>query len=334
MSALRKTAPNAAGIRLVLLGCVSFVLTACVSTQPESLTPSISMSSEAINLSTETTNTQGYDFGLSAVLNESDSLSNIEILPGVRVRAVTDNAAAARAGIRVGDVILQVDGNDVNQPDTLDAIALQGSAQEKSFNFVLRRNTSVLQATVNARRFDANRAAPIELYRADPIATRAGFTTQLLEINAEGNNSGAKVVRFFPGSPLPDADIRQDDIIISLNGEALESAQDLITRVNTEHDLGSKVTLGILRQTNGQTVSLEKSLRLWSPGRRISGISLGPILQYSNSLSPAKTEISIGDFWLFSLFDYSHSEGEKQYGLFSLLRFSSGYGQLVEESNP
>jgi len=334
MNALRKTASKTLSMRLFLLGFVSFSLTACVSTQPESLTPSVSMSSELLDLGTGATSAQGYDFGLTVVLNESDSLSNIEILPGVRVRAVTENAAAALAGIRVGDVILQVDGNDVNQPDTLDAIALQGSAQEKIFNFVVRRNTAVVQATVNARRLDANRSAPIELYRADPIATRAGFTTQSLDSNATGNSFGAKVVRFFPDSPLPGADIRQNDIIVSIDGAALESAQDLITRVNTEHSLGDKVTLGIIRNSNGQTISLDRSLRLWSPGRRISGISLGPILQYSNNLSPAQTELSIGDFWLFSLFDYSHSEGEKQYSLFSLLRFSSGYGELVEESNP
>lgn len=334
MNTLREIASKTLGMRLFLLAFVSFSLAACVSTQPESLTPSVSMSSEMLDLRTGATSAQGYDFGLTVVVNESDSLSNIEILPGVRVRAVTENAAAALAGIRVGDVILQVDGNDVNQPDTLDAIALQGSAQEKSFNFVVRRNTAVLQATVNARRLDANRSAPIELYRADPIATRAGFTTQLLASNVAGNSSGAKVVRFFPESPLPGADIRQNDVIVSLNGAALESAQDLITRVNTEHSLGDKVTLGIIRYSNGQTVSLERSLRLWNPGRRISRISLGPILQYSNNLSPAQTELSIGDFWLFSLFDYSHSEGEKQYSLFSLLRFSSGYGELVEESNP
>lgn len=334
MNTLRETASKSLGMRLFLLAFVSFSLAACVSTQPESLTPSVSMSSEMLDLRTGATSAQGYDFGLTVVVNESDSLSNIEILPGVRVRAVTENAAAALAGIRVGDVILQVDGNDVNQPDTLDAIALQGSAQERSFNFEVRRNTVVLQATVNARRLDANRSAPIELYRADPIATRAGFTTQLLDSNAAGNSSGAKVVRFFPGSPFPGADIRQDDVIVSLDGVALESAQDLITRVNTEHSLGDKVTLGIIRYSNGQTVSLERSLRLWNPGRRISRISLGPILQYSNNLSPAQTELSIGDFWLFSLFDYSHSEGEKQYSLFSLLRFSSGYGELVEESNP
>lgn len=320
-----------------LLLATSVSLVACVNTQPKSLTPSITMSTEQVVFAEQLPETQGYDFGLNVVLNESDSLSNIELLPGIRVRAVTENSPASLAGIRVGDVILQIDGQDINQPDRLDALAVQGTEQEKQFEFVVRRNTSVFQTSVNARRLNSNRSAPIELYRADPIATRAGFSTALIDPstnNTSGINAGVRVVKLFPGSPLPAAGIHLQDIVISLNGEALESAQDFITRVNTEHSLGSKVSVGIIRAHADQSDIEETTLRLWSPGRRISDISLGPLLQYSNTLSPQSTQLRIGDLWLFSLFDYSHNEGETQYSLFSLFKFSSGYGELIEESNP
>lgn len=319
---------------LIVISCS---LAACVSIEPKMLTPSISMSAEQISFGDRLPQSRGYDFGLNVVINESDSLSNIEILPGIRVRGVTENSPASLAGIRVGDVVLQIDGQDINQPDRLDALSLEGDAQEKRFEFVVRRNTSVYQTTLTARRLSEDRSIPIELYRADPIATRAGYTTELVDRTAStvtNIRAGARVVSLFPGSPLPAADVRVDDIIVSLNGEALESAQDLVTRLNTEHELGSEVSLVLMRKQNGQFNALETSLRLWSPGRRVSNIGLGPIVQYSYSLSPARTQLTIGDLWLFSLFDYSHSEGEKQYSLFSLFKFSSGYGELTEEQNP
>jgi hypothetical protein len=53
-----------------------------------------------------------------------------------------------------------------------------------------------------------------------------------------------------------------------------------------------------------------------------------------SSLSPEQTRLSICDLWLFSLFSYSHEEGEKEYSLLSLFRFATGYGELVEEAAP
>ena len=68
------------------------------------------------------------------------------------------------------------------------------------------------------------------------------------------------------------------------------------------------------------------------PGRRLARLSLGPLLQYESSLSPAQTRFSILDLWLFSVFSYQKQEGETQISLFSLFRVATGYGELLEES--
>src|SRR5690606_28522759 len=98
----------------------------------------------------------GLDFGMSTSVNESDSLSNMTILPGVRVRSVTPNGAADLAGIRSGDVILEIDGREINQPDLLDAIAQQSSAAT-TFTFELRRNTTVFETTVTPQALNGQR---------------------------------------------------------------------------------------------------------------------------------------------------------------------------------
>src|SRR5690606_14860645 len=117
------------------------------------LVPSISLSPEVVVLGPAgdgEAQRGGVNFGLVAAVNESDSLSNLTVLPGVRVRSVTPGGAAALAGIRPGDVILAVDERNTDHPDLLDAIALE-TRSAQTFNFRVRRNTTVFEATVNAR---------------------------------------------------------------------------------------------------------------------------------------------------------------------------------------
>ncbi|MEX2333362.1 MAG: PDZ domain-containing protein, partial [Pseudohongiella sp.] len=106
-------------INTVLLCLIS--LSACVSHEPLQRVPTLSLSPENVVLSggTGAPQTAGINFGLTGGINESDSLTNISVLPGIRVRAVAPGGAAERAGIRAGDVILRIDGDDSNHPDVL-----------------------------------------------------------------------------------------------------------------------------------------------------------------------------------------------------------------------
>lgn len=309
------------------------LLSGCISSEPRQLVPSITLSPETMSLSNGEPVGSGLNFGMTTVVNESDSLANIAILPGVRVRAVTPNGAADVAGIRAGDVVLAIDGREINQPDLLDALAQQVGAPG-SFVFQVRRNTTVFETTVNAGMNTDERSVPVELYRVDPIATRAGFTTEVYEQAGAQTVSGARIVELFPESPLPAADLRIGDTILALDGRPVQSAQDFITRIHSEHALGDTVRLSVVRDDGVQNELLEVSVPLWDPGRRVSRVSLGPLLRYESSLSPQQTRFTIGDLWLFSLFNYQQAEGEKEYSVLGLLRFATGYGELVEDTGP
>ena len=70
-------------------------LTGCISYDSALLVPSITMSAEDVILQeTRSGNSTQLNFGLDVGLNESDSLVNVEILPGVRVRNTTINGPA------------------------------------------------------------------------------------------------------------------------------------------------------------------------------------------------------------------------------------------------
>lgn len=307
-----------------------FSLGACVSSEPRRLVPSISLSPETVSLSDAQSIGAGLNLGMETALNESDSLSNITVLPGVRVRSITPNGPADLAGIRAGDVLLEIDAQEINHPDQLEALAQQtGSAS--TFVLHVRRNTTVFETTLNARMINDERAVPVELYRADPIATRAGYTTEIFETPQGTRTSGARIVTLFAQSPLPNADLEVGDTIYALDGQAIQSAQDLITRVNTQYQLGDTVRLSVARDRLTELDTFDVELALWDPGRRISRISVGPLLQYESSLNPSQTRLSVLDLWLFSVFSYQQVEGEKEYSLLSLFRFATGYGELLEE---
>lgn len=116
---------------------------------------------------------------------------------------------------------------------------------------------------------------------------------------------------------------------MAINGDDLNSAQDLINRVNQEFELGDDV---VFTMYNGDTVS-NKTVTLWNPGRRVSRISLGPILQYESSLNPSSDSLTILDLWLFAAYRYNRVDGEKTHSVLGLLKFSSNYGELTEEAN-
>ncbi len=311
--------------RHILVICFCASLNACVSYEPRVLTPAITFSPEQVTLTSQTSNAGLIDFGLELSLNESDSLFNIEVLPGVRVRSVNSNGPAASAGIQVGDVILKVDELATDHPDAFTVLA-QTDKQVLSYEFEVQRDTTVFKTEVNARKRAAN-SQPVELFRIDPIATRAGYRTELVNIEGRAPIAAARVVEIFPKSPLPEANINVGDLILAVNGIEVNSAQGLINRLNQDFEAGSRVNLTLFRSGNLE----ELALRLWNPGRRISRISVGPLMNYQTSLETDSAQLSIIDLWLFSFYSYQRTEGEKSHSVLGLINFSSDVGELTEE---
>src|SRR5690554_3849213 len=75
---------------------VLMLMASCVSTEPRQLLPAFSLSPENVLLADNTgsATTPAVSFGLTGGINESDSLINVTVLPGVRVRAVSPGGPA------------------------------------------------------------------------------------------------------------------------------------------------------------------------------------------------------------------------------------------------
>ncbi|MFT4887040.1 MAG: C-terminal processing protease CtpA/Prc [Pseudohongiellaceae bacterium] len=313
-------------MKLKFLGLLCMLtLQHCVSYEPLVLASAITLSPEQISLSSNDSNTDRIDFGFEVGVNESDSLFNIETLPGVRIRNIEPSGPANSAGLRVGDIILSIDNTITNQPDTITALQ-QSENDDLNFELKVRRGTVVFQTGMLARALSPS-IAPLELYRADPIATKTGYQTELVQIAGRPNLAAAKIVEFFPNSPLPKAGLAEGDIVIALNGIELNSAQDLINRLIQDHELGSSVEFTVFSAGNIRTVNVQ----LWNPGRRISKLSFSPLLNYETGINPQTTKFTLLNLWLFSLYSFNKVEEEKSHSILGLINYSSGLGELNEE---
>jgi len=304
-------------------------LSACVSTEPAATVPHINLSPESVRF-VDTADGE-LAFGIDATANESDSLENLTVLPGVKVRRVRAGSAADRAGLRSGDVILNIDGVAVNSPGTLSAIASQ-TTDARTLPLTARRGTTVFDTELPVPD-QRQTIEPEERYRIDPTKTRAGYRTVLVEDPRQGKPmTVVRIVEILPDSPLASAGLRVGDAIARLDGDTVTSAQALINTIHENYDFGETIAVQALRANNGGLNAIDADVQLWDPGRRLSELALWPLFTYRSELAEDRTRFSLLDLWVFSLFAYERNGGEKSYTLLGIFEFATGYGELVEAS--
>ena len=277
-------------MRYITTCCTILALSGCVHFESYPVPPSVELSPERLELDIVETARDGVDLGLEVRPNESDSFANIEILPGLKVSDVYPNSPADTAGIHINDVILSIDGVETNDVDTLSAIA-EKSRPDQELLFVIRRGTTALEATVIAR--ESHRSVPLrELYRIDPIASRAAYRTEIVQLSDGGDAAVIKVVGMENNSPLGVAGIQAGDYITAIDSKEVTSAQDLVRELIEDYAPGSNVTLSIM--SNGRR--LEKQVRLWDPFRYIARLQLWPLFRYEFRPDPKKVIVQFPEF--------------------------------------
>ncbi len=312
-------------IQTLLVVVASLLQCSCVTTEPVSVVPHINVSPADVTLDAPLEE-RTVTIGLAAEANESDSLERLEVLPGVRVASVEPTGAAAAAGVRVADVILSAADVATDDPVALAAV-LRGASAGDPLALEVRRGTVVFEATVVPRSLPTTAPPPRELYRVDPVRTRAGFRTEVV-VAGEERTAAAILVEVFDGSPLPGAGFEVGDAVLRLDGTPIASAHDLVRRLIEEREPGDTVVLD--RSRNGEVQRMR--VGLWEPRRRVSRMALLPLFRYENDLEPSRSEFTLLDLWLFSLFSYHRSGGEREYRILTLIRFGSGHGELIEET--
>jgi Do/DeqQ family serine protease len=159
---------------------------------------------------------------------------------GALVSSVSNGGAAEKAGIRRGDVILAINGDEVSssndlrnrvastRPGTGVTLTVLRDGEEQTLSATLGELPSDSRASAGAPATEGEAGAlglrlqPVPADRARALNLQTG--------------EGLMVASVAPGSPAGDAGLRSGDVIEEVNGRRVRSADDLRSAVNASKD--------------------------------------------------------------------------------------------------
>ncbi|HWS99356.1 MAG TPA: PDZ domain-containing protein [Pyrinomonadaceae bacterium] len=212
---------------------------------------------------------------------------------GVGVGGVSKDSPAERAGLRKGDVILELDGEAVTSTRKLMRL-ISEAAPEQSVRLTVSRNGSEQQLTATLGKREAARAGSwgvmpaepgefeFEFPPAAPRAPRAGrapesevfsfgfgnrrvgilttpLTKQLAEHLGVNGGKGVLVTSVNENSPAAKAGLRAGDVITEVNGASVEDSGDFIRELNRRDE--GEVTLTVVRDKSQRTIKVTPERR-------------------------------------------------------------------------
>ncbi len=173
---------------------------------------------------------------------------------GVFITSVMDGSAADKAGIESGDVVLRVDGKEVNQPNELQAIVGTHNPGEKVTLKVWRdAKEKTIRVTLESRAQDSASSEPTTENGEPKEIKDLGMKIRDLGERAREMydlNEGVMVVSIEAESAAAKARIVRGDVIVSINGKSVASV-DAFYDIISELDSGEVIKLK-LRSLQGK----------------------------------------------------------------------------------
>lgn len=156
--------------------------------------------------------------------------NNLKINQGAYVDSALADGAAAKAGIRSGDVIVAVDGNDVRQSSELQEIIASHSPGDNVKVTVNRKGeTKQFKVTLKGREND-NKTAKLGERADEKLEAILGATFKTVEkekAKSLGLEGGVQVTSIRPGKISSQTEMREGFIITRVNDVPVRSTGDL-----------------------------------------------------------------------------------------------------------
>jgi Do/DeqQ family serine protease len=173
---------------------------------------------------------------------------------GALVTKITRGSAADRAGLKVGDVVLKMDGVPVQHPDALGyRLSTRGIGKIAKFEVLSRNQRRVLQVLLEAAPATSV-ADEQEISGNNPFsgAVMSSLTPELADrLRLQTDGEGVVVTKIKRGSPAMSVGIRPGDLLMELNGQLISSLDQVMTIVDSDPSFWSyKINRGgrILKQ--------------------------------------------------------------------------------------
>lgn len=242
---------------------------------------------------------------------------------GVTVTRVIENSPAEAAGIRVGDVIVQVNERDITDANQLLA-AIEGLPVGSRAAFVVERDAERLELSANT--VERVAAPPDPHAEGAPPATfserkRLGFRftppdAALSERLGIAPRQGVQVTAVTPEGPMDRAGVKAGDVVITAVGEAVFSPQAFLQAVEKTASGGAKtIELGVV---GGGGLVKDRTVKFFKPARETKKLSIPLIYSYQRGPTSSDTKV------LGGLFGRERLENATKYRLFWLFKFETG----------
>ena len=189
--------------------------------------------------------THGYmGIGITDVTPENAKFFNLTDANGAVVSQVEPDSPAAKAGLKTGDVITELNGKKITDASDLQLTVGQTKPGSTIKLGLLRDGKSMtLPVTLEAmgrRDKEGNEVAETAQGKARWGLGLADVTPEVRqELQAPGNVHGAVIEQVKPGSPADDAGLRRGDVITQVNRKDVQTAseaKDALTSVKKGED--------------------------------------------------------------------------------------------------
>lgn len=151
---------------------------------------------------------------------------NIDRTEGVYIDSVMSNSAADKAGLRAGDVVVQVDGNEVTKASELQAqIATHRPGDEVNLRVYRNNNMKNLEVELKNREGTVGTVAKVHSELSSKLgaefSTVSEETAEKLKIDG-----GVRVVRLYAGKLTRQTQMREGFIITKVNDKQVDSVDE------------------------------------------------------------------------------------------------------------
>lgn len=164
---------------------------------------------------------------------------------GVKVEEVQADGAAAKAGIKVGDVITAIDAKAVTADTIRDVVAAHKVGDVITLTVTRGSESLDLKATLVAR--------PAEV--AQPPTPQALMQNHpMLGVQLENGDKGPIVRQVVPNSPAEKAGLKIGDVLTKIGETSVKDAQEASAAVQT-HKVGDDVVIAFERDGKTDTVT-------------------------------------------------------------------------------
>jgi serine protease Do len=169
--------------------------------------------------------------GITDVTPENAKFFESKDNRGAIVTQVEPSSPGAKAGLKIGDLIIGLDGKNVSDASQLQVVVGQTRPGTTIKLQVVREGKS-MEVPVTLEKMGARDKSDDESASSESGKPRWGLGLGDItpdvrqQLQASGDVKGAVIERVLPGSPADNAGLRPGDVIVSVNRHETQSASD------------------------------------------------------------------------------------------------------------